>query len=202
MMRRPWMLALMVAVGFWGCGSHGEGHDHTSGDEGQHAAEDGQGTLDVDPEDPTLLPRPYTSEQIRDEWLDGLTIDIEYVTAEGTTFERLTVTSWDENGCVIQSTAMDANGNATAEPRLQPATWTELRDHASFPATTAKLEEVTRDTPLGRLDGRLYTVPDADAGTVTEFFFADDHPGAPVHMVTRQDGETTMEMTQIARSRP
>jgi len=73
---------------------------------------------------------------------------------------------------------------------------------ALFPADRTRREKVTRDTPLGELEGWLYTVENADAGTVSEFFFAEKLPGAPVHMRVTRDGEVLTEMTQIERHRP
>ncbi len=56
-----------------------------------------------------------------------------------------------------------------------------------------------RETVLGTLEGWLYTVEDAGAETVTRFFFADELPGAPAWMETRQGGEVLMAVSQIAR---
>jgi len=55
---------------------------------------------------------------------------------------------------------------------------------------------------MGDLEGWLYTVDDPDQGTVSELFFADALPGAPVQMTVRQGGQVVVELEQIARQRP
>jgi hypothetical protein len=52
------------------------------------------------------------------------------------------------------------------------------------------------------LDGWFYTVRDNAHGTVTEYFFADSLPGAPVQLRQTLDGKLVMEMEQVRRSRP
>lgn len=58
------------------------------------------------------------------------------------------------------------------------------------------------ETPLGELEGWLYTVSDPTTGTVTEFFFADGLPGAPVFVHVLKDGEIVEIFEQIERVRP
>lgn len=146
------------------------------------------------------LPRPFTAEQIRDAWVEGLTLELRRVMQEGESRERWTVVSADAEGALIEFTPVDAQGQATGESRRQRSTWNELRDHATFPAATANRTEATRETALGQYDGWLYTVTDAAQGTVTELFFARALPGAPLEMKVTRAGRTVMEMTQVSRS--
>lgn len=150
----------------------------------------------------SILPRPFTAEQIRDEWVPGLTIRFRRTTPGEVKLERWTVVAADEEGAQIEFTVVDASGNTVGQPDVQRAGWVELRDHASFPAQRASRAEATRETPLGLLDGWLYTVRDDEAGTVTEFFFARKFPGAPVLMRTTRAGEPVLELTQLERRRP
>ena len=113
--------------------------------------------------------------------------------------ERWTVVEADTDGVVIESVALDAEGNPDGEPSRQPATWTQLRDHASFPAEHAQRSTVTRETELGVLEGWLYEVRDPGSGSVTEFFFASSMPGAPVEMRTTLNGEVVQLLEQIER---
>ena len=150
---------------------------------------------------PATLPRPFTAEQIRDEWVQGLTLVFRRVAPEGEARERWTVVTSDPEGVVIEFTPVDAGGQAIGASRRQRSTWNELRDHASFPAGTATRAEATRETPLGKLEGWLYTVPDSARGTVSELFFARELPGAPVTMKVTRAGQTVLEMTQVSRSK-
>lgn len=155
-----------------------------------------------DSSDPSILQRPFTAEQIRDEWVPGLTIDMRPETPEGVVVQRWIVVAADAEGVDIERAMLDEAGEPSADRQVQRAGWVELRDHASFPADRSTLEEVTRETALGTLDGWLYRVRDEESGGVTEFFFARSLPGAPVHMRAEQSGRLVMELTQIARSRP
>ena len=153
------------------------------------------------PESPQHLPRPFTAEQIRDEWVLGLTLVMRSVGPEGEARQRWTVVDADETGVAIEFLPIDASGSAAGPARTERSTWTQLRDHATFAASNATREAVTRETPLGTFEGWLYVVPDPEQGTATEFFFANDLPGAPLVMRVSRDGRTLMELTQVSRSK-
>ncbi len=155
-----------------------------------------------DTDDPSILRRPFTAEQIRDEWVKGFSIDMARRTPEGVLVERWTVMDADDEGVEIEFVPLDDSGNRTAERTSQRSTWTELRNHATFPADRSTVERVTRETALGSLEGWHYTVRDEEEGTVTEFFFASSLPGAPVQMRTTRHGQIVMELEQVARRRP
>lgn len=108
----------------------------------------------------------------------------------------------DADGATIEFVPVDADDQPTGEPTTSRSTWAELRDHASFPAERATRRRATRDTPLGRLDGWVYRVEDEASGAVTEFFFADDTPGAPVEMVSTANGREVASMRQLERAVP
>jgi hypothetical protein len=148
------------------------------------------------------VPRPFTAEQIRGEWVEGLTLVLQRVTPGAETRERWIVVSADAEGAEIEFTPLDAQDRVTGPSRRRRSTWVELRDHATFPAATTTREEVTRATPPGTFEGWLFIVSDAAQGTVTEYFFARDLPGAPLELKTTRNGETLVEMKQISRSRP
>lgn len=154
------------------------------------------------PGDPSLLPWPFTAEQIRDEWVAGLTLVMRTDSPEGGALERWRVVAADAEGAEIEFQQIDATGKAIGEPRAARSTWVELRDHASFPADRAIREEVTRDTALGELEGWLYLMPDEATGTVKELFFAHSYPGAPLQMRVLKDGKPIMALAQIERQRP
>lgn len=148
------------------------------------------------------LETPFTAEEIRDEWIEGFTLEVRMSSPEGELLQRWTVVAADAEGVDIEYATLDAAGAVVGEPQVRRAAWTELRDHASFEAASATREEARRATSLGELDGWLYTVRDEAAGTVTEFFFARSLPGAPVEMAVTRDGEVLSTMSQVARRRP
>ncbi|MFN7941051.1 MAG: hypothetical protein U0X73_05605 [Thermoanaerobaculia bacterium] len=142
------------------------------------------------------MPRPFTAEQIRDEFAPGTVIELTRRTPAGETRQRWTVVAADVGGVSIEYADLDATGHVDGTPKIERSTWVELRDHASFPADRSTREETRRDTALGDLSGWLYTVRDAAAGTVSELFFAASLPGPPVEMRVTKDGKTVFEMTQ------
>jgi len=151
---------------------------------------------------PALLERPFTAEQIRDEWVEGFQLRVRRWTPTAEIFEVWTVVSADAVGVEIESKAVDATGAPLGEARVETSTWVQLRDHASFPLDRATRESVGRETPLGELQGWLYTVSDPSGGSVTEFFFAETLPGAPVFVHVLSEGGIVEIFEQVERIRP
>lgn len=149
-----------------------------------------------------LLERPFTAEQIRDEWAPGLRLLMRRSSPDGQVMERWTVVAADDEGVDIEYATLDENGNIVGDPTVQRATWVELRDHASFPAAYSTRDWVARTTQLGDYEGWLYRVQDQDTGTVSEFFFVPELPGAPVQMSTVSGDTTLFALEQVARMHP
>jgi hypothetical protein len=189
---RVFLLALVSSA--WGCGSEGPAV--------QGAAAADPKAPEVEPGEPTILRRPFTAEQIRDEWIEGLTLVLERTTAEGPSRQRWTVVRADADGAEIEYAILDAAGNPTGEKKVERSAWVELRDHASFPVGHSRREPATRETPLGTLDGWVYTVEDPQDGTLNELFFATSLPGAPVLMSMSRNGEVLARMAMVERLRP
>jgi hypothetical protein len=159
-------------------------------------------TVDLDPEDPTILMRPFTAEEIREEWVPGFRLLMRRSYPEETRTERWTVVTADLEGVEIEYATVADDGSVEGNPTVSRSTWTELRDHAAFPAAHSTREWVGRSTALGDFEGWLYRVADPSAATVKEFFFVPELPGAPVHMRILEGDATVVELEQTARLRP
>lgn len=159
-------------------------------------------SVEVEADDPSVLKRPFTADEIRDEWIEGLRLLMRRSSPEGEVVERWTVTSADAEGVDIEFVTLDGDGQVSTEPDVRRSSWTELRDHAAFPAATSSREWVGRSTALGNFEGWLYLVPDEKTGTVSEFFFVPEYPGAPVQMRILNGEEIMFELEQTARLRP
>jgi hypothetical protein len=157
--------------------------------------------IELEPGDPSLVRRPFTAEEIRDEWVAGFRLLIRRTTPEGASVERWTVLSADDEGAEIEYAILDEDNNVS-ESAVRGTTWAELRDHASFPAATATREWVTRSTGLGTYDGWLYRVTGGDGAAIEEYFFVPSLPGAPVQMKIVNGDHTVFELEQMARLRP
>lgn len=144
---------------------------------------------------------PFTAEQIRDEWTPGLTLVLNFIYPDRQEWQRWTVVGADADGAEIEYQPLDGQGQPIAAPQRAPSSWTDLRDHALFQADQSSRERSRRETIMGELEGWLYKVHDPQAETRTEFFFADQLPGAPVWMETRSGEEVILTVNQIARQR-
>lgn len=189
--------ALAAVVLLWGC--DGAAPDPAPAEAPPESAARSASTPSEQPE---LLPTPFDADQIRDEWVEGLALVMHTQDPTGESWERWRVVAADAEGADIEFTAVDAEGNALGEPRVERASWADLRDHAKYPAAIATREQVTRDTALGQLEGWLYTVRDGATGSETEMFFANKLPGAPLEMRMMKDDVVAMEMVQVERQKP
>lgn len=161
-----------------------------------------QAAMDVDPEDATILMRPFTADQIRNEWVEGFRLLMRRSSSEETRIERWTVVAADEEGAEIEFATVADDGTVVGEPTAVRSTWSELRDHAAFPTAYSSREWVSRSTMLGDFEGWLYRVTDPDSAVVSEFFFVPSLPGAPVQMRILEGETTILELEQTARLRP
>ncbi len=105
--------------------------------------------VELDPDDPTILVRPFTAEQIRDEWVPGLRILMRRTFPEESKVERWTVIAADDEGADIEYATVDDDGMVVGTPTTARSIWVELREHASFPAASSTREWVSRSTQAG-----------------------------------------------------
>jgi hypothetical protein len=189
-MRRATPVLLVFAVLFLGCGN---------ADQVEVKAPP---AADLDPDDPTILMRPFTAEEIRDEWVPGFRLLIRRGLPVATRTERWTVVSADDEGVEIEYATIADDGSVEGEPSINRSTWTELRDHAAFPAAYTTREWVSRSTTLGNFEGWFYRVAEPGDATVQEFFFVPSLPGAPVQMRIIEEDTTVFVFEQTARLRP
>lgn len=147
------------------------------------------------------LPTPYTAEQIRDAWTEGLEVWATVKMQGNEQASVMEVEGWSPEGATICSQARDAAGEPLGRRQCAESTWEELRLHGSFPAGRASRERHSETTPLGDLEGWLYRLEGED-GLVTESFFADSTPGTPAIMRRTKGGEIFFEMVMTRRVIP
>jgi hypothetical protein len=186
---------LLLAIGVAACG----GAPHDGSETAPPAA---KASSDLDPDNPSILMRPFTADQIRDEMVEGLRVLLRRTSPDGEVVERWTVLEADGESVAIEYAELDGGSSVTGEPGVNRATWVELRDHATFPAGSASRERRVMETALGTHEGWFYTVESDEGDSVDEFFFADDYPGAPLLVVSSRGGSEVARMEQFARLRP
>jgi hypothetical protein len=119
--------------------------------------------VDLDPDDPSILMRPFTAEEIRDEWVPGFRLLMRRTFPEETRIERWTVVSADDDGVEIEYATIADDGSVEGEPSVSRSGWTELRDHAAFPAAHSTREWISRRGQRVLLRARAARSPRADA---------------------------------------
>jgi len=143
-------------------------------------------------------PTPYTAEEIRDVWVEGFWLDTRVESAEGVVVNRIEVLEWSSEGAVLRETPNDAADDELEGLASMAVTWEQLRSHAMFDKDSTTRKREIRATPLGTLEGWLFTRTDSNGRA--EFFFADGLPGPPVvYGQTGADGVTTSQAVQVAR---
>lgn len=147
-----------------------------------------------------MLATPFTAEEIREVWQPGLELVMRQTTPRETTWQRWRVVAADDEGCSIEYTPIDESGGPLGDGQVERHAWTELRDHASFPAGETRRERIERATGLGTLTGWLYTVDSPESGELSELFFAQALPGAPVWMRLTQGETEILTLEQVART--
>jgi hypothetical protein len=189
-MRRAAPVVLIVLLFPPGCGnSNGR-------------VEQAQAIVEFEPRDSSVLVRPFSDEEIRNEWIPGFRLLMKRTYPEETRIERWTVVSADDEGVEIEYADIADDGSVEREPTVSHSEWTELRDHAAFPAAYSTREWVSRETALGYFEGWLYRVAKPGTAVISEFFFVPELPGAPVQMRTLEGDTIVFELEQTARMRP
>ena len=117
------------------------------------------------------------------------------VAGKPTTIEHWEFTDVDEETATIHAITRDEAGTVLAN-QIGRSKWTELHDHAKFPAATTTIQDgVVLTVPAGTFTTRLYTVRDGKA--TSRFWFAVDLPGPPVQFTTEQDGKVVFRGTML-----
>ena len=85
-MRRPAPFVFALVLLALGCGGNGSPGEQT------------EIVVDLDPHDPSILMRPFSAGEIRDEWVPGFRLLMRRTFPEETRIERWTVVSADRDG--------------------------------------------------------------------------------------------------------
>lgn len=150
----------------------------------------------------SMLPTPYTAAQIRDAMPVGTQLTLQQATPQGIIGQvHWTVTQADPQG---MSMLEHYEGAPADSDTVDAYAWTDLRDHARFPAATTTRQRASWSDVLGDHEGWHYVrTEDTDTGAVLHhFWFSDDHPGPPLRMTQEHGPVTVFEMTVVARSQP
>jgi hypothetical protein len=143
-------------------------------------------------------PTPFTADQIRNGCAGMRTRTLHEAPGEPGT-SRVTVTEFrdvDDDGAELVVHDESTDGEPIGEPVRRRVEWETLRRHAEFPIARTEIADDLIATPLGELATRRYTV--TGDGRTNVFWFALDHPGAPVRSEVRDDHGVASVSTIIA----
>jgi hypothetical protein len=144
---------------------------------------------------PGHAPTPFTAAEIRAGCPAGRTIRLSVREGSGLHTRVIRFIAADEHGASQESQAFTGEGEPLGEPTTKWTSWSELQEHASFPRAATAIDVEALNTPLGRLECRVYTVVDGEAAT--RFWFAVLRPGMPVKVEHQVDGEVVHTITMI-----
>jgi hypothetical protein len=150
-----------------------------------------------------VAPTPYTAEQIRDGHPDGTWLRfLLRRPAAPDVVQVLQFSGADADGVSVESWTETTDGERLAPSTTQRASWPELRDHAAFDAQLSSRERARCNVATGSYDCWLYTVRDSAAAgaPVKLFWFADEKPGPPVLLITRDGDDELFRMELLEHS--
>lgn len=157
---------------------------------------------ELHPKDGTA-PRPFTAKQIHDAMPIGHRIRLR-IQQEGkpTLIEQWTVTDANDQTCTIASEIRAPDGKLIEDQGKGTSAWTELREHAAFPAESTQVRMTEVEVPAGKFVGVLYEVKRKNkqgAEQLVRFYFASELPGPPVLMITQEGGREVGRMELLWR---
>jgi hypothetical protein len=109
----------------------------------------------------------------------------------------------DAEFVALEFSMLTEQGEPMGSVDRSEVTWTELRDHAAFPAASTRRARSTATVPAGRFEVWQYTVQGEEDGVpvTTRFSFALDRPGPPVLLEQEIDGQVALRMALVEDSR-
>ena len=103
-MRRAAPVVLIVLLFLPGCGN------------GNGRVDQAEAIVEFDPHDSSILVRPFSDDEIRDEWVPGFRLLMRRSYPERTRIERWTVVSADHEGVEIEYATIADDGSVEGEP--------------------------------------------------------------------------------------
>ncbi len=145
-----------------------------------------------------FAPTPFTPEQISDASSARVVRTRTDERGGAPVFRVTRYLDGTAEAAVMETFESDSDGEPLGDPERFTSTWSELRDHAKFPADITTIERDTIDTPLGVVDTMRYSIV-AEQRTMV-FWFAPSYPGMPIRYQTVVDGVPISTTTVVDSS--
>ena len=148
-----------------------------------------------------FAPLPFTADEIRAAHPDGTMLKFLMQRAGADdAVQVMKFSGANAEGTTVASAMQTPDGTPLGDAPSARATWTELRDHASFEAAQTEIGEASTKVRAGSYECMVYRVQ-REGGVVQEFHFAKSKPGPPVLMLVRQAGEEMLRMELVEYQR-
>lgn len=148
-------------------------------------------------------PRPFTAGQIRGAMPKGHVLRLRMEAAgKPTVIEVWTVVEADAETMTMATQVYGEDGALREDQGAEVAKWSELVEHAAFPAAATLRTEGEAETALGTLATITYEVTkpgDDGVPVVSRFVFAKALPGPPVLLTVTRQGIVLRKMTILER---
>jgi hypothetical protein len=147
-------------------------------------------------------PRPFTPKQLHDAFGDGAEMRYRITTPAGTVIKHTTFVAPTDDEVTLRAETLGPDGARLSADDEQHARWTELVDHAAFPAVDTTITDGVAEVPAGRFTTRVYTVnAKAEDGTpeIERYAFVPTLPGPPVLFTIEQGGAEVFRMELVER---
>jgi hypothetical protein len=165
--------------------------------------------------EPTLeiARQPYTAAELaRAHPVDTYTLYRIRAQGQPVMLKRTLWTRSDEQGCGMENFDWAEDAPQEVVQHSGSATWTELKDHASFPAALTDISSDSIQVEAGKFECWLYRfeepaspgaegAPEPGPAALNLFWFAKDSPGSPVRYQVHVGGETVFDMELIGTNR-
>jgi hypothetical protein len=149
------------------------------------------------PPSPQMAPTPYTAEEIHETARMGRRYEWNVERpGKPRQVSVLMFVKVTKGGAELETSTLDETGHLASDVARDRSTWSELRDHASFPAASATIAEETITVPAGTYPCKVYVV--TEGKRVSRFWFATKLPGPPVKIQITEDA-TVVESRELFR---
>lgn len=146
------------------------------------------------------FPTPFSAKELKSHCPVGRTSTYQIIqSGKPTVFQTVEFTPRPEDKATFRQVLKTAAGDMIGEAVLAEATWEQLQSHASFESERTAVTEEWHTIEAGKFACYRYTVQGKE-GVVSEFWFAKNLPGPPVHMVQKRGDEILMEMILMSDS--